>query len=113
MPRQIQISYVDGWLRHADNWQHACKARCMKSLLKIATLAFGLGLALGASAQTAGQDLKNAGHDTKEAAKDTAHATAKGTRTAARKTKNGVKKGAHAVASETEKGADKVEQKTQ
>jgi hypothetical protein len=66
-----------------------------------------------ASAQTAGQDIKNAGRETKDAAKDVGKGTGKAVKTGARKTKNGVKKGAHATASGVEKGADKVEGKTQ
>jgi hypothetical protein len=58
-------------------------------------------LALSASAQTAGQDMKNAGHDTADATKQAAHKTA-------RATKRGTHKAAHA----TKKGANKVEEKT-
>ena len=43
----------------------------MKISLMIAAGALAMGLSVGASAQTAGQDMKSAGSDTKNAAKDT------------------------------------------
>lgn len=58
-------------------------------------------LAVSATAQTAGQDIKNAGHDTADATKKTAHKTA-----------HVVKKGTNKAAHATKKGASKVEQKT-
>ena len=84
----------------------------MKHIPMIVTLVFGLGLAAGAHAQSAGQDLKRAGTETKDATKDAAKGTDKAVKTGATKTKNGVKKGAHATASGVEKGASKVEDKT-
>lgn len=99
--------------QRALNGNRRAEMRGMKAFSRIAVLAFGLGVAGGAFAQTAGQDLKNAGRDTKDAAKDTAHGVSKGAKTGARKTKDGVKKGAHAAASGTEKGAAKVKQKTE
>ncbi len=83
----------------------------MKTLA--ATLcAFGLMVGSG-FAQTATQDVKDAGHETKMAAKDTGHAVVKGTKTAGRKVKHGTKKVVHGTASATERGADKVKEKTQ
>src|ERR1700684_530338 len=89
-------------------------AICMKrftSYSLMAALVFCVGLASGAFAQSAGQDLKNAGTDTKDAAKDTAKGTAKATKTVARKTKHVAKASTHAVASGTEKRAAKGEEK--
>jgi hypothetical protein len=85
----------------------------MKFRTLVLATAFAIGLAFGAMAQTAGQDIKNAGHETKEASKDAANATGKAVKTGAHKTKEAVKHSAHATASATERGADKVKQKTE
>jgi hypothetical protein len=84
----------------------------MKKITRMATLFFCLGLAAGAYAQSAGDDLKKAGNETKDATKDAAKGTGKAVKTGANKTKNGVKKGTHAAATGVEKGAGKVEDKT-
>lgn len=75
----------------------------MKRLFRHCVLALFLAgsFSVIATAQTAGQDMKNAGHDTANATKKTAH-----------KVKRGTKKGVHKVAHGTKKGANKVEQKT-
>ena len=75
----------------------------MKIILRrLCATVFSAALLVGcASAQTAGQDVKNAGHDTADATKQTAH-----------KAKRGTKKGVNKAAEGTKKGANKVEQKT-
>jgi Ni/Co efflux regulator RcnB len=65
-----------------------------------------------ASAQTAGQDMKNAGHETKDAAKDVGKGTEHAAKTTGRKTKHVARQATHGTAKETEKGANKVEEKT-
>jgi predicted small secreted protein len=83
----------------------------MKHSILCAFLVLGASISM-ASAQTAGQDMKNAGHETKEAAKDVGKGTEHAAKTTGRKTKNVAKRATHATAKETEKGADKVEEKT-
>lgn len=76
----------------------------MKRLMQQALLGAFLWAAffgLSASAQTAGQDIKNAGHETADAAKQATHKTVRAT-----------KKGTHKAAHATKKAANKVEQKT-
>jgi hypothetical protein len=85
----------------------------MKFRPLVLACSFAMGLAFGARAQTAGQDIKNAGHETKDASKDAAKATGKAVKTGAHKTKEAVKHGTHATASATERGADKVKEKTE
>jgi len=74
----------------------------MKIFRVIMGSVFAVALAVSASAQTAGQDMKNAGSETKQAAKDTGKGVAKG-----------AKKTGSAVKHTTHKAAAKVDQKTQ
>ncbi len=74
---------------------------------------FGLGLTVGAFAQTsAKQDMKDAGHETADAAKDAGHGVAEGAKKTGHAVKHGTKRGVHKAASGLEKGADKVKDKT-
>ena len=84
----------------------------MKVLQILAVPFFAIALVASASAQTAGQDMRNAGHETKEAAKDVGKGTAQAAKTTGRKTKRVAKRATHAVAEETAEGASKVERKT-
>ena len=84
----------------------------VKKIPVLFAFVLGLGLAAGAYAQTAGQDLKDAGHETKEATKDAAKGTGQAVKTGAHKTKRAAKRTTHAAAQGVEKGADKVEDKT-
>ncbi len=66
--------------------------------LGIVTVAAAMSLTVpSATAQTAGQDMKNAGTDTKSAAKSTGHGISKGTKKGYSKTKHGTKKVYHKV----------------
>ena len=81
----------------------------MKKLLGLLTMGV-VAAGLTAWAQdTAKDDLKKAGSDVKEAGRATGHA-AKHTGKAVAK---GTKKGVHKAASATERGADRVKEKTQ
>ena len=55
---------------------------------------------------------KEAGKDVGEAGKDVGKATATGAKKTGKAVKRGTKKATHAAASETEKGAEKVKDKT-
>lgn len=81
----------------------------MKNYLRIFTIGV-IASGLAAWGQTgAKDDLNKAGSDIKDAGKSTGNA-AKHTGSAVKK---GTKKGVHKAANATEKGADKVKQKTQ
>jgi len=96
-----------------------------KIAVTLAACSLSIGLSLGvASAQDAGQDMKDAGHETKSgakelghgtatAAKGVAHGTATGAKKVGRTTKNTTKKVVHGGAQKTDEGATKVEQKTE
>ena len=95
---------------------------------KFGSIALASALILGGMspalmAQTAGQDMRNAGHETKNATEDAGHGIASGTRKgwhatkhgtehAYHKTKRGTKHIVHKSAAATERGADRVEDKT-
>jgi hypothetical protein len=94
----------------------AAPGKGMRSFLSKYSLALllGFGLATGITqAQSASQDAHQAGRDLTNAAKNAGKATAKTSKRAARGIKKGVKSTANKGAKETEKGADKVRQKTQ
>jgi hypothetical protein len=84
----------------------------MTKFMFTAGLAMGLGAGV-ASAQTAGQDMKDAGHSTKNAAVDTGHATKRvakktvhGTKHVATKTGHATKHAAVATGHRTENVGD-------
>jgi hypothetical protein len=78
----------------------------------ICSVLLTLALSIPLAAQVK-DDVKDAGHETAQAGKDVGHAAATGTKKTAKAVKHGVKKTTHAAASTTEKGADKVREKTQ
>ncbi len=76
-------------------------------------LILGLVAAPAAFAQTTpGQDMHRAGTETKDAAKDTGSAVKKTSKKTAHRVKKTSKKAVHKGASATERGADKVKDKT-
>src|SRR5215469_5451884 len=88
----------------------------MKPILFKSALAFLLlgGLAtVPTFAQTASQDAKQAGQDAKDAGKNAGRAVTKTSKHAAHKVKQGVKSTVNKGANETEKGANKVKEKTE
>lgn len=84
--------------------------------MKLKSIRLGLilavGLASGAYAQTAGQDMKRAGEDTKDATKSAAQGTGKAVKKGVTKTTHASKVATHKVAKTVDKGAQKVEDKT-